>query len=202
MVKREFIERITAAIVKVSEDLEQTTTSIRHKMIEIKRLDNGGTLTIPVLKKAIEFCSTEIESAIKEISNHDHLFTIYRDDMTDADLGKWEDYHDAKVEFTKQHYKYSSFAEEYKYFKPNNSEDIEKQVRRICQRKGCIIDGGFEGDYDTWVGVYARPEDKPTYLDAANGEEVELQEKYMVGGFKQDFSEWFEWTIEDGKVQG
>ncbi|NSP76992.1 hypothetical protein HRE95_12080, partial [Enterococcus faecalis] len=50
--------------------------------------------------------------------------------------------------------------------------------------------------------VYARPKDKPTYLDPANAEEVVLQEKYSVNGFKQDFSEWFEFEIKDNVVYG
>ncbi|MEX1447942.1 Phi-29-like late activator, partial [Enterococcus sp. C76] len=67
-------------------------------------------------------------------------------------------------------------------------------------KKGYVIDGYFEGDYDTWIGVYARPEDKPTYLDPIDFEGALLQEKYSVDGFKQDFAKWFEWQIKNGRL--
>ena len=67
--------------------------------------------------------------------------------------------------------------------------------------KGYLVDSYFEGDYETWVGVYARPENKPTYLDPTTSEDAYLQNRYRVDGFKQDFAEWFEWEIENGEVK-
>ena len=49
--------------------------------------------------------------------------------------------------------------------------------------------------------MYARPSDKPTYLDAITEKEAELQNKYRdENGFKRDFAEWFEWRIENGQL--
>ncbi|WP_249540745.1 hypothetical protein, partial [Escherichia coli] len=75
------------------------------------------------------------------------------------------------------------------------------QVREILKKKGYIVDSYFESDYVTWVGVYARPENKPTYLDPATSEDAYLQNKYRVDDFKQDFAEWFEWEIANDIVQ-
>lgn len=80
-------------------------------------------------------------------------------------------------------------------------KEIQTQVREILRKQGYLVDSYFEGDYKTWIGVYACPEDKPTYLDPATSEDVYLQNKYRIDGFKQDFAEWFEWSIEDGIVQ-
>lgn len=80
-------------------------------------------------------------------------------------------------------------------------KELETQVREILRKQGYLVDSYFEGDYKTWIGVYARPEDKPTYLDPVTSEDAYLQNKYRIDGFKQDFAEWFEWSIEDGVVQ-
>ncbi|MGM0207211.1 hypothetical protein IGI96_001722 [Enterococcus sp. DIV0421] len=84
---------------------------------------------------------------------------------------------------------------------PDVRKELEAQVREILRKQGYLVDSYFEGDYKTWIGVYARPEDKPTYLDPATSEAAFLQNKYRIDGFKQDFAEWFEWPIEDGVVQ-
>ena len=78
---------------------------------------------------------------------------------------------------------------------------IKNQVREILRKKGYLVDSYFEGDYETWLGVYARPENKPTYLDPTTSEDAYLQNRYRVDGFKQDFAEWFEWEIENGEVK-
>ncbi|OJG49244.1 Uncharacterised protein [Enterococcus gallinarum] len=78
---------------------------------------------------------------------------------------------------------------------------IKNQVREILRKKSYLVDSYFEGDYETWVGVYARPENKPTYLDPTTSEDGYLQNRYRVDGFKQDFAEWFEWEIENGEVK-
>lgn len=80
-------------------------------------------------------------------------------------------------------------------------EQLKAQAREELTRKGFIVDSSFEGDFKTWMGVYARPYDKPTYLDPSDGKEAEEQEKYSINGFKQDFSEWFEWEIDGLKIK-
>ena len=79
----------------------------------------------------------------------------------------------------------------------DNVETIKNNVRAFLTKQGFIIDGAFEGDFETWVGVYARPKDKPTYLDPRDEVEAALQDKYSINGYKQDFSQWFE-----GKLDG
>ena len=69
------------------------------------------------------------------------------------------------------------------------------------EKKGYIVDSPFEGDFERWIGVYARPKDKPTYLDPTDGEEAGLQELYSVDGFKQDFAKWFEFEVVEGKLK-
>ena len=78
---------------------------------------------------------------------------------------------------------------------------LKAQVREELKEQGFIIDSSFEGDFKTWIGVYARPKDKPTYLDPQNDKEAEEQEQYSINGFKQDFSEWFEWEIKNLKIK-
>ena len=59
-------------------------------------------------------------------------------------------------------------------------EELKKQARLLLEKKGYIVDSPFEGDFERWIGVYARPKDKPTYLDPTDGEEAGLQELYSV----------------------
>ena len=87
------------------------------------------------------------------------------------------------------------------WFGTQEQQYLKAQVREELKEQGFVIDGSFEGDFKTWIGVYARPQDKPTYLDPTNGKEAEEQEKYSINGFKQDFSEWFEWKIENLKIK-
>lgn len=78
---------------------------------------------------------------------------------------------------------------------------IKAQVREELTKKGFLIDSSFEyGDNNEWVGVYARPQDKPTALDPYDEEEEKEQEKYAINGMKQDFSEWFEWDIKNNNL--
>lgn len=78
---------------------------------------------------------------------------------------------------------------------------IKAQVREELTKKGFLIDSGFDGDFKTWIGVYARPKDKPTALDPYDEEEEKEQEKYAINGMKQDFAEWFEWEIKNLKIK-
>ncbi|MCC4312135.1 hypothetical protein [Carnobacterium maltaromaticum] len=82
----------------------------------------------------------------------------------------------------------------------DNIEVLKEKVREFLREKGYLIDSSFEGDFIKWVGVYARPRNRPTYLDASNFEEATEQEKYSENGFKQDFSEWFEWKIKGNEL--
>lgn len=77
----------------------------------------------------------------------------------------------------------------------DNIEIVKEKIGNYLKRKGFLIDSPFEGDFIKWVGVYARPMNRPTYLDANDSEEAEDQERFSVGGSKQDFAEWFEWVI-------
>ncbi|EKL7559213.1 hypothetical protein PSN82_002903, partial [Enterococcus faecalis] len=46
----------------------------------------------------------------------------------------------------------------------NRIEELKEQARTELNEWGLIIDGCFEGDFETWIGCYARPKDKPTAL--------------------------------------
>ena len=102
--------------------------------------------------------------------------------------------------YEKEVSEFREFVERYKYFEPSNSDELKKQARMLLEKKGFVVDSPFEGDFEKWIGVYARPKDKPTYLDPVDGEEVALQELYSIDGFKQDFAEWFEFELVDGRV--
>jgi hypothetical protein len=72
---------------------------------------------------------------------------------------------------------------------------LKKEIAKLLINKGYLKDSDFEycfkKDY-SFLGCYARPKDKPTYLDPQNNEESYLQEYYAIDGMKQDFSEWVE----------
>ncbi|SJZ77539.1 hypothetical protein SAMN02745116_01400 [Pilibacter termitis] len=103
-----------------------------------------------------------------------------------------------KLEKAKE--QFDLFCDEIRHYVPNNAKDLQEQVRKIIHKKGYLLDSDFEGDYHNWIGVYARPKDKPTYLDPDSLEECVKQQKYAINGFKQDFAKWFEFTIEKGVV--
>ncbi len=52
---------------------------------------------------------------------------------------------------------------------------MKQKVITSLNKTGYIVDSYFEGDYATWIGVYVRPKDKPTYLDPRDVEEDALQ---------------------------
>ncbi|MEQ7179694.1 hypothetical protein ABQE01_11820 [Enterococcus thailandicus] len=87
------------------------------------------------------------------------------------------------------------------FYGTQEQQYLKAQVREELKEQGFIIDSSFEGDFKTWIGVYARPKDKPTYLDPQNDKEAEEQEQYSINGFKQDFSEWFEWEVKNLKIK-
>lgn len=80
-------------------------------------------------------------------------------------------------------------------------ESLKEQVREQLGVKGYVVDSMFEMDDEvTWIGVYARPKDKPTALDPRDEEEARWQDEHRVNGMVQDFTEWFEWEVKDGKL--
>ena len=54
------------------------------------------------------------------------------------------------------------------FYGTQEQQYLKAQVREELKEQGFIIDSSFEGDFKTWIGVYARPKDKPTYLDPQN----------------------------------
>ncbi|MDY5174587.1 Phi-29-like late activator [Enterococcus faecium] len=199
-VSREFILRITRQCGFVSEKLEKTTATLNRIMKQIEELDKEGNLTIPYLKKRTATGASEISDRQYEVKRSDYLYPIYENFMEPIDKLCWSDYFLSIKKFNLTVADFNDFIDRYKYFVPKNREQIENLVRNELRKKGFIVDSYFEGDYDTWIGVYARPKDKPTYLDPATAEEARLQDKYRVDGFKQDFSEWFEWKIKNGEI--
>lgn len=199
-VSREFILRITRECGFISEKLDKTTATLNRIMKQVEELDNEEKLTIPYLKKRTATGASEISDRQFEMKRSDYLYPMYEKYMKPVDKLCWSDYFLAIKKFNLTVADFTDFLNRYKNFVPNNASELQRKVRDILTKKRFIIDGYFEGDYVTWIGVYARPKDKPTYLDPSNAEEARLQEKYSVGGFKQDFSEWFEWEIQKGKL--
>lgn len=83
----------------------------------------------------------------------------------------------------------------------NRIEKLKDQARNDLYQRGLVIEGNFKGDFKTYIGCYARPLDKPTGLDPMNEKEAQEQAKYAVNGFPQDFTEWYEWEINHGKLK-
>lgn len=78
---------------------------------------------------------------------------------------------------------------------------IKQQVIQELNDRGLKVDGPFEGDFTTWVGCHAIPVDKPIALDPWDEEEAKEQDKHRVNGMVQDFAEWLEWRIDNGKLK-
>ena len=78
-------------------------------------------------------------------------------------------------------------------------EVIKEKVREFLSEKGYVAET-FDGDFETWIAVYARPVNMPSSLDPSDWEEAALQDKYGRNGFKQDFSEYFEWKIKGAEL--
>ena len=199
---REFIERNTKVAIVITEKMKKGRNDLKKAIEKIIQLDERRELTIPFLKTTFEKLSESNEELLKEISRYDNTYVVYEAEMTVKEKAIWEEFFSIKKLYDKDFSEFASFKEKYKYFEPKNSEELKKQARLLLKKKGYIVDSPFEGDFERWIGVYARPKDKPTYLDPANAEEVVLQEKYSVNGFKQDFSEWFEFEIKDNVVYG
>ncbi|EJI7151794.1 Phi-29-like late activator [Enterococcus faecalis] len=198
---RECIKQNTKVAITITGKMKQTRNDIQKTKEKIIQLDKQGELIIPYLKTVFEKLLESNEELLKEISRYSYTYVAYEELMTVKEKEIWEEFFSVKKIYDKELSEFSSFKEKYKYFEPKNSEELKQQARVLLEKKGYIVDSPFEGDFERWIGVYARPKDKPTYLDPTDGEEVGLQEVYSVDGFKQDFAEWFEGEIVEGKVK-
>ncbi|EOA3015873.1 Phi-29-like late activator [Enterococcus faecalis] len=198
---RECIKQNTKVAITITRKMKQTRNDIQKTKEKIIQLDKQGELIIPYLKTVFEKLLESNEELLKEISRYSYTYVAYEELMTVKEKAIWEEFFSVKKIYDKELSEFSSFKEKYKYFEPKNSEELKQQARVLLEKKGYIVDSPFEGDFERWIGVYARPKDKPTYLDPTDGEEVGLQEVYSVDGFKQDFAEWFEGEIVEGKVK-
>lgn len=198
---RECIKQNTKVAITITGKMKQTRNDIQKTKEKIIQLDKQGELIIPYLKTVFEKLLESNEELLKEISRYSYTYVAYEELMTVKEKAIWEEFFSVKKIYDKELSEFSSFKEKYKYFEPKNSEELKQQARVLLEKKGYIVDSPFEGDFERWIGVYARPKDKPTYLDPTDGEEVGLQEVYSVDGFKQDFAEWFEGEIVEGKVK-
>ncbi|EGO2613323.1 Phi-29-like late activator [Enterococcus faecalis] len=198
---RECIKQNTKVAITITGKMKQTRNDIQKTKEKIIQLDKQGELIIPYLKTVFEKLLESNEELLKEISRYSYTYVAYEELMTVKEKVIWEEFFSVKKIYDKELSEFSSFKEKYKYFEPKNSEELKQQARVLLEKKGYIVDSPFEGDFERWIGVYARPKDKPTYLDPTDGEEVGLQEVYCVDGFKQDFAEWFEGEIVEGKVK-
>ncbi|HHD1613225.1 TPA: Phi-29-like late activator [Enterococcus faecalis] len=198
---RECIKQNTKVAITITGKMKQTRNDIQKTKEKIIQLDKQGELIIPYLKTVFEKLLESNEELLKEISRYSYTYVAYEELMTVKEKAIWKEFFSVKKIYDKELSEFSSFKEKYKYFEPKNSEELKQQARVLLEKKGYIVDSPFEGDFERWIGVYARPKDKPTYLDPTDGEEVGLQEVYCVDGFKQDFAEWFEGEIVEGKVK-
>ncbi|ARM67607.1 hypothetical protein LW81_037 [Lactococcus phage LW81] len=138
-------------------------------------------------------CWEKIKALGLENDVETYISESYPDGLTDMELNQfvWFELDEFIEEMEK----------EQKEKQEEKTKQLKEQARKELTKKGFVIDGSFEGDFKTWMGVYARPSDKPTYLDPSDGKEAEEQAKYAINGFNQDFSEWFEWEIDGLKIK-
>ncbi|MGH1892199.1 Phi-29-like late activator, partial [Enterococcus durans] len=144
--------------------LDQTVIDLLKTIDRVKMLESSGELNLLFLKKNFEKYTDQIELIQKEIKRISHLYTMYGKEMQVSERVIWENYYKLEFKFQYTAKEFLSFMEEYKHFIPSNANKLKQRIREILSKKGLIVDGSFEGDYVTWIGVYARPKDKPTYL--------------------------------------
>ncbi|KAA9178921.1 hypothetical protein F6X86_06695 [Enterococcus durans] len=200
MVTREAIRQVTKRCTMEHEELVNTIELLKSTKKNIQELAENGLLTIPKIETTSKKCWEEIEKRNKEYQRLRTLHVVYEAEGIMPDKDHWYKYLEKKKVFSRISADFQDFIERFKDYIPEKSTELQRKVREILAIKGYIADSCFEGDYETWIGVYARPKDKPTYLDPRDDEEAALQEKYSVNGFKQDFSEWFEWEIKDNEI--
>ncbi|PQG48404.1 hypothetical protein CUS80_00255 [Enterococcus faecium] len=200
---RDVVVRLVQTIFEFANELEKEKTRIHEAVTSIKVMDEDGTLSIPYLKETIRKRSERIDVLSDTAKRYEITCQVY------WEQGLFESNQKPKIEhftYVLENYRkvvvsFFEFVRSYENYRPKNAEDIRKQVLSILSKKKFVLDGSFEGDFSTWVGVYARPADKPPYLDPVNAEEAELQNMYRdEDGFARDFSEWFEWEIINGTV--
>lgn len=196
------LDKLVQNLSEVISVLENQYKFVKKAMQDITSKEENGTLTIPYLKNSFEKCLENREDLMRRGNSLESRLSYLSDRPNDLNR------HSAITdEFLEVFNRYriclnlvDEFQEKYSHFIPTNAKLIQQQVKERLLKNGYVVDSNFEGDYATWVGVYARPEDKPTYLDASTAEEAALQNKYRVDGFKRDFCEWFEWEINEGKI--
>ncbi|WP_241546155.1 hypothetical protein [Enterococcus villorum] len=182
------------------EELVVTIDLLKNTKKNIQELAEKELLTIPKIEVVFKKCWEEIEKRNKEYQRLRILHEVYEVEGIMTDKDHWYKYLEKKKVFYHISTDFQEFIERFKDYIPEKSTELQRQIRELLAIKGYIIDSPFEGDYVTWIGVYARPKDKPSYLDPRDAEEAALQEKYSLNGFKQDFSEWFEWKIKDDEI--
>lgn len=197
---REIIERNTKVAIAITEKMKECRKDIRKTEEQLQSLESERKLTITYLKATIRRLFESIDEVNKDITRYSYTYVVHESAMTKKEKLIWDDFFNVKKLYDKEVSEFNEFVERYMYFEPSNSDELKKQARMLLEKKGFVVDSPFEGDFEKWIGVYARPKDKPTYLDPADGEEVALQELYSIDGFKQDFAEWFEFELVDGRV--
>ena len=197
---REIIERNTKVAIAITEKMKECRKDIRKSEEQLQSLESERKLTIPYLKATIRRLFESIDEVNKDITRYSYTYVVHESAMIKKEKLIWDDFFNVKKLYDKEVSEFREFVERYKYFEPSNSDELKKQARMLLEKKGLVVDSPFEGDFEKWIGVYARPKDKPTYLDPVDGEEVALQELYSIDGFKQDFAEWFEFELVDGRV--
>lgn len=197
---REIIERNTKVAIAITEKMKECRKDIRKSEEQLQSLESERKLTIPYLKATIRRSFESIDEVNKDITRYSYTYVVHESAMIKKEKLIWDDFFNVKKLYDKEVSEFREFVERYKYFEPSNSDELKKQARMLLEKKGFVVDSPFEGDFEKWIGVYARPKDKPTYLDPVDGEEVALQELYSIDGFKQDFAEWFEFELVDGRV--
>lgn len=197
---REIIERNTKVAIAITEKMKECRKDIRKSEEQLQSLESERKLTIPYLKATIRRLFESIDEVNKDITRYSYTYVVHESAMIKKEKLIWDDFFNVKKLYDKEVSEFREFVERYKYFEPSNSDELKKQARMLLEKKGFVVDSPFEGDFEKWIGVYARPKDKPTYLDPVDGEEVALQELDSIDGFKQDFAEWFEFELVDGRV--
>lgn len=200
--EKEVVERILNTIMEFSGVLGKEIETMNHTVISIQVMADDGTLTIPYLKRVTKRTFEQIDTLMSQGKRHEKMCERLLDECTSrSQLSKIEHFCYVFDNYKVVVQRFKEFIKGYENYQPRNAKEICRQVNESLQKRGFVVDGYFEGDFATWVGVYARPIDKPTYLDALTDEDAELQEKYRdENGFKRDFAEWFEWEIVNGQI--
>lgn len=201
MSTKEFIDiALMQRVLMENVKLDQVTATLRKTKRTIQDLALHDSLAIPTLRTTLDNCELEIGYQENQYRVLRNLYETYERELNQTEKIRCQEYLEKNKEFFREATRFREFANSYKGYLPRNVPQLKEKVRNLLAEKGFVVDGYFEGDYATWIGVYARPKDKPTYLDPRDAEEAALQEKHSVNGFKQDFAEWFEWDIKENEI--